>query len=102
VQLEIYRKLRQQADTLQLLQQQLSSDRLFAHTPTAAYAHAWALTFYLTEREPRRYAEYLQRLKRRGPFKEYPPADRLRDFVAVFGNDLRMFDARLQGFMSDL
>jgi hypothetical protein len=67
-----------------------------------AYAHAWALTFYLAEREPKRFAEYLQRLERGKPFQHYAGPARLRDFTRVMGSDLRMLDARLQRFIETL
>jgi hypothetical protein len=100
-QLETYRRL-DRAHSLQLLQQQITSDQLFERATSTAYAHAWALTFYLTEREPQRYAEYLRRLKSRPAFQEYSAEERYRDFAAVFGGDMKMFDARLQRFMAEL
>ena len=101
-QLEAYRRLIQQTDSVELLQRQVASDQLFAQAPTAAYAHAWALTFFLTEREPRRYADYLRQIKRRGAFQSYSAEDRLSDFVSAFGQDFRMLDARMQRFLSEL
>ena len=68
----------------------------------AAYAEAWALTYYLVETQPREYAKYLALTADRPPFTEYSQQDRLRDFITVFGSDLRMFDARFQRFMSDV
>ena len=81
---------------------QLQSDEQFSRNTEIAYAHAWALTFYLTEREPRRFAQYLQRLQGRKPLEEYSPQARIQDFVAVFGSDLPMFDAHLQRFLDTL
>jgi hypothetical protein len=101
-QLETYRRSTRSGDSLELLQRQLASDQLFTRATSTAYAHAWALTFYLTEREPRRYADYLRRLKSRPAFREYSPEERLRDFALTFGNDLKMFDARLQRFIGEL
>ncbi len=85
-----------------MLRLQLQSDRLFRLAPDVAYAHAWAMTFFLTEREPRRFGQYLKRLQKQKPFQRYEAADRLQDFQAVFGSNLQMFDARLQRFVETL
>jgi hypothetical protein len=101
-QLETYRRDIAPTDSLTLLQQQIASDQYFRRATSTAYAHAWALTFYLTEREPQRYADYLRKLKLRPPFQEYPVEERMRDFMATFGTDLKMLNARLQRFMAEL
>lgn len=102
MQLEYVRRVLANTDSVELLQRQLASDRLFAQNPGVAYAHAWALTFYLTERESVRYVDYVKRLNQRDPFASYGAEDRLRDFMTVFGSDLRMFDARLKRFLEQL
>ena len=48
----------------------VASDDLFHVNPAAAYAEAWALTFFLVETEPRKYAEYLKRTASRPPFQK--------------------------------
>jgi hypothetical protein len=101
-QLSLYRQLVPANRSVEVLQHQLASDQLFARSPTLAYAHAWALTFYLTERAPRQYAELLRRIQQRKAVEGYQPEDRLRDFIAVFGQDLKLFDARLQRFIAEL
>lgn len=101
-QLKAYRQLVPSGMSPKLLQLQLASDRLFAAQPDVAYAHAWALTFFLTEQEPRQLARYLQTLERREPFREYTQAARLQDFTRVFGSDLQLLDARLQRFLDAL
>lgn len=80
----------------------IADDRLFRTNPLAAYAEAWALTFYLTEKEPRKYAEYLARTARLKPFATYSPAERVRDFQAVFRTDSGLFDANFLRFIADL
>jgi hypothetical protein len=102
-QLKAYRQLVQSADSLEILQRQLASDQLFARAPATAYAHAWALSFYLTEREPRKYAAYLRSVKKRtATYEVDSPATRLQEFTGIFGSDLKMFDARLQRFITTL
>jgi len=80
----------------------IASDRLFRAVPAAAYAEAWALTFYLMETQPHKYADYLARTARRPPFKPYTARQRTADFTAVFGDDWRMLEARLLRFMAGL
>jgi hypothetical protein len=77
----------------------ISSDRLFDSNSTAAYCEAWAFTFYLVETQPRIYAQYLERLARRPDFAIYPSAARLADFTAVFGENLKLLDARFLRFI---
>jgi hypothetical protein len=100
--LHTYRQLVSPNRSLALLKMQLESDDLFPRNPKLAYAHAWALTFYLTEREPRRFSQYLRRLQNRKPLQPYGRQERVQDFVATFGSDLRMFDAHLQRFLETL
>jgi len=78
----------------------IASDRLSQLHPAAAYAEAWALTFYLVETQPRRYADYLARTAQRPPFTDYTAAERTADFTAVFGDDWRMLEARFLRFMA--
>ena len=102
VQLENYQLLVNSKNSLDVLRHQLASDRVFRQNSRLAYAHAWALTFYLTETEPRRYAKYVELTYRRKPFELYSTEERMRDFVSIFGADLKLFDARLQRFMESL
>lgn len=87
------------ADTLAAL---VSSDRLFQTNPDAAYAEAWALTFYLVETNPRGYARLLSRTAELPPLESYSSQQRLRDFAEIFGTDFTMLDARLLRFIDSL
>jgi hypothetical protein len=80
----------------------VASDHLFRLAPTAAYAEAWALTFYLVEMEPRRYFDYLARTASHPPFQAVTSEERVADFTAVFGDDWRMLEARLLRFVDGL
>jgi len=82
--------------------QLLSSDRQFATNPTAAYAEGWAWVFFLTERHPQKFAEYVRRVAGRGDFEAYPPSQRIHDFSEVFGSDLRMLEKHCFNFISEL
>jgi hypothetical protein len=80
----------------------VSSDRLFKTNQKAAYAQAWALSFFLCETEPKKYFQYLAKTAAVPPFSAYRGPQRLRDFTDVFGADLAMLDARLQRFAAGL
>jgi hypothetical protein len=80
----------------------VTSDDVFQSARAAAYAESWALTFYLMENEPRKYARYLAVTASREPFSTYPAEARRADFTAVFGNDWRMLEARFLRFMAGL
>lgn len=86
----------------ELLADLIARDRLFQTSPGAAYAECWALTFYLVETQPRRYADYLARSGHLPPFAPYTAAQRTTDFQAVFGGDLRMLEAQLLRFIAGL
>jgi hypothetical protein len=83
-----------------LLQEIVASDELFRTNPGAAYAEAWALSFFLEETAPSKYIAYLKRTAAKPPFHECTPAERIADFTAVFGTDWRMLDAQFLRFMA--
>jgi len=83
----------------ELLQQIVASDELFRVNAEAAYAEAWALTFFLIETEPSKYAAYLKRTAAKKPFQDYPADERIADFIAIFGDDWRMLEARFLRFL---
>ena len=78
----------------------VASDDLFQANPTAAYAEAWALTFFLVETQPHDYARYLKRTGSRPPFQKYTAAERTADFTAVFGGNWQLIEARFLRFIA--
>jgi hypothetical protein len=86
----------------EVLRSLIQSDKIFQAAPSAAYAEAWAFTFYLVETEPRKYAQFLARTAAREPFSDYNAVQREADFTAVFGKDWRMLEARFLRFMADV
>jgi hypothetical protein len=80
----------------------LTSDQPFQSDVEGAYAEAWALSFYLCETQPRLYAAYLAKTADRPLFSDYQPAERMADFQSVFGNDLKLFDAKFLRYMQDV
>jgi hypothetical protein len=80
----------------------IASDRLFQTDPEAAYAEAWAATFFLAEVESRKYASWLKKLAARPDFQEYSGSARLKDFTDIFGGDLGMLEARMLRYIPTL
>lgn len=80
----------------------LASDDLFARKTQEAYANAWAFSFYLVESRPKKYSELLLRVSKRPDFRDYTPQERLADFTAVFGSDLRLLENQFLRFMEEL
>jgi hypothetical protein len=80
----------------------VSSDRAFDKDTEAAYAEAWALSFFLSEQEPRKYVQYLMKTASVKDFTVYPSPQRLKDFTDTFGGNLGLLDARMQRFIGEL
>ncbi|MBN1590921.1 MAG: DUF1570 domain-containing protein [Pirellulales bacterium] len=76
-----------------------ATDRFFDVAPMAAYAEAWAMTFYLVETQPRKFARYLAIMASRPPFVPYTAKERLADFTSIFGSNWRLFDAQFGRYM---
>jgi hypothetical protein len=83
----------------EVLRSIVASDAPFRANPGSAYAEAWAMSFFLVETEPAKYVQYLRRTASRPRFTKYPAQQRLDDFVAAFGGDWSMLDARLLRFI---
>jgi hypothetical protein len=78
------------SNSLEIIKNLIASDRLFEHQVLTSYATCWAMTFYATERRPREYTRYLQRMYDRPAFDLYSSDKRISDFVAEFG-DIQRF-----------
>ncbi|MFO1023161.1 MAG: DUF1570 domain-containing protein [Planctomycetales bacterium] len=86
VRLQTY--LKSIAQTPQLsLQEFVSSDAPFRNPKQegAAYARAWALTYYLLTKHPDKFTTYLQTISSKKPLIWNTPAERLHDFESAFG-----------------
>ena len=77
------------------LQELVADDQLYRGQPETAYALGWALTFYLVERMPREYYDYVSLQRQRG-FQPYRAGDRQLDFRAAFGGSPEQFAPRIQ------
>ena len=80
----------------------IAGDTSFDRNPLQAYAHAWALSFYLSETQPREYTRYLVKLAALPEFQSYPPAQRLADFQEHFGKNLRTVETQFRRYLAGL
>jgi hypothetical protein len=85
----------------EMLRELVGSDQLFQASPGAAYAEAWALSFYLNETQPQKYLDYVARTARYAPFTTPTAAERLADFTALFGNDWTMLQSQWVRFFQN-
>jgi hypothetical protein len=90
---------RRQPGSLAML---LTSDDAFRSDPDGAYAEAWALSFYLCETQPKLYAAFLERTAQRPVFTNYPAGERMADFQAIFGGDLKLLEAKFSRYMKEV
>lgn len=80
-------------------------DELFDGKPTQvgdAYSVAWAMMFYLGERDHRRFAALLNFTSTRQPFIEYPPSQRQNDFERIMGTSTEKFALQVHRFVGSL
>lgn len=84
------------------LPQFVATDRAFQTNPDFAYAEAWALTFFLSETEPRKYVQYLAKTAGHPDFTVVPATTRLKDFTDVFGTSLELLESRFLRFIADI
>jgi hypothetical protein len=79
----------------------IASDRLFQSDVDRAYAEAWAFSFFLIETRPQKYSDLLARTAARPVFSRYDAGERLADFTAIFGKNLRHLEAEYLQFLAD-
>lgn len=84
------------------LSEMAANDWSFSRSPEAAYAEAWATTFFLSETRPRQYVDFLEKTAARPAFTEYKQPQRLKDFRDIFGGDLALLEAQLERFIAGL
>lgn len=84
------------------LEKFLATDRTFSTATLDAYAQAWALTFYLSERRAGDFAKYLQVIQKHDPFEDYTGEMRVADFQAAFGKDIDWLQVEWLRFMDAL
>lgn len=94
-----YSRSRRKQDSLRSF---IREDKLFKTSTLDAYAESWALTFFLVETQPARYARYLKQVAQRDPLKPYTADARERDFQQAFKTNLRSLEVDYLKFMDQL
>ncbi|QDT29599.1 hypothetical protein Enr10x_49540 [Gimesia panareensis] len=94
-----YARSRRKQDSLRTF---IREDNLFKSATLDAYAESWALTFFLVETQPARYARYLKQIARRDPLQPYTAEERERDFQKAFQTSLRAMEVDYLKFMDQL
>jgi hypothetical protein len=97
-------ELGRQPDFSAAVRDLIGSDQLFENPKTteAAYAVAWAMMFYLAEREPQAFAKVLGGTAGRGTYQPYDRFARLRDFERWVGCDIDQFSQNVSWFLRSL
>ncbi len=72
----------------------IASDELFRFDGTTAYAVGWGLNFYLSERMPGEYRQFIQLINHKG-FGIYGERERQRDFHRTFQTDPAMLAVQM-------
>ncbi len=81
------------------LEEFIINDDMFKQATLDAYSQAWALTFFLVETRPRKFARLLKKIAARDPLKVYTGKERLNDFKNVFGDRLVLLEAEFLRFI---
>jgi hypothetical protein len=97
-----FKHMRKTTDLEPLMMDMVASENVFKRRPGQAYAMAWALTFYLSEKQPRDYMRFLKKTSNLGPFDSYSQSQRVRDFQQIFGRDSKMLMTRVGRFIDEI
>lgn len=89
-------------ETKNLLAELIVKDDRFRTDPNLAYAYAWGLSFYLSEKMPNKYLAFLRRDASRQPYSSYSAKQRAQDFAKAFGSDVAGIEARMKEFITGL
>jgi hypothetical protein len=96
-----FRSKRRSADSIKSL---VLNDQRFRTDSAAldAYAEAWALTYFLVNQRPAQYYKYIKSMIAKQSLQDDSDEQKLADFQAAFGRDLRQFDQSFLRYMDEL
>jgi len=77
-------------------------DDIFRSDPQKAYAFAWGLTFFLSEKMPRKYQSYLRSDAQRSDFQDFSARQRATAFAKAFGSDFKGLEKQMISFLEGL
>lgn len=80
----------------------VASDTPFRSNGAAAYAQAWALSFYLSETQPRAFCQHLAATADRPVYSLFSAGERLKLFKEAFGSDLEILEANFMRWIEAL
>jgi hypothetical protein len=80
----------------------IRDDKLFETHMSDAYAQAWALSFWLIETRPRKYATFLQKMASTEVSGHLTGETRIKLFKESFGSNLVMLDAEMLRYYARL
>ena len=80
----------------------IADDKFFDSDPSLAYSYSWGLTFFLAEKYPTKFFQFLQSDGKREEFREYTPKQRLKAFTDIFGTNFRDLESRMESFVKGL
>ncbi len=96
-----YRKKGRTADSLKSL---VTSDLRFHADATAAdaYAESWALVYFLANNRAPQFYKYIRTMIAKPALDQDSPEERLEEFQAAFGRDLRLIDQSFTRYIDEL
>lgn len=81
--------------------QMIASDQVFRSNPDQAYAMAWGLSFYLSQRQPHLYVQYLEKLQQNEQTSSFGSINRVKYFEQTFG-PMKRVEGQLKTFVKGL
>jgi hypothetical protein len=89
--IDTWKGIAKQPDQLtQLFDSMVRDDSLFKSDPDKAYAIAWAVSLYLSERESIKYARYMNKIAKLPIGQSYPSPRRVQDLHTTFSGSSTM------------
>ena len=78
----------------------VAEDRMFGEDANRAYALAWGMTFYLSERQPQAFKSLVSHYAHRDPFITYTSQQRSDDFASIVGMTTSMLASQMRQFLA--
>ncbi len=101
--MQTWRELgRDQAQRNQMILMLLEGNELFKQRPDEAYSIAWAISFYLAERDPSRYVQFLSHIAKLPPNVAYSKPERRRDFEQMITRDVSLLAKNVDRFLQEI
>lgn len=77
----------------------IQNDRIFVTDPDLSYALSWGLSFYLSEKDPKKYLKFVIKDGNTNQFANYTPDQRVELFVKTFETDFDTLERRLKKYI---